>query len=59
MPVQINGKVRGKVIIPKDADINIAKEKAFSDESINKFIDGKSIVKEIFVPGKIFNIVVK
>lgn len=59
MPVQINGKVRGKVIISKDADLAEAKAKANEDENIQKFLEGKTIVKEIYVPGKIFNIVVK
>ncbi len=59
MPVQINGKVRGKVIISKDADLAEAKAKANEDENIKKFLEGKAIVKEIYVAGKIFNIVVK
>ena len=59
LPVQINGKVRGKIMISKDADLNAAKEKANEDENIYKNLDGKTIVKEIYVPGKIFNIVVK
>lgn len=59
MPVQINGKVRGKVIISKSADLAEAKTKANEDETIKKFLEGKTIVKEIYVPGKIFNIVVK
>lgn len=59
MPVQINGKVRGKVVISKDADVNVAKNAALEDANISKLLDGKTIVKEIYVPGKIFNIVVK
>lgn len=59
MPVQINGKVRGKITIAKDADKNNAKSKAMEDENIKKFLEGKNIVKEIFIPGKIFNIVAK
>ncbi len=59
MPVQINGKVRGKVMISKDAGLEEAKAKASEDDNIKKFLEGKSIVKEIFVAGKIFNIVVK
>ncbi len=59
MPVQINGKVRGKVIISKDADLTEAKAKANEDDNIQKCLEGKIIVKEIYVPGKIFNIVVK
>jgi leucyl-tRNA synthetase len=59
MAVQINGKVRGLIQIPIDADGEMAKALAMEDEKIKMFIEGKTIVKEIFVPGKIFNIVVK
>jgi len=59
LPVQISGKVRGKIVVSKDADLSTAKEKAMEDETIIKYIEGKTIVKEIYVPGKIFNIVVK
>ncbi|MBB6215318.1 leucyl-tRNA synthetase [Anaerosolibacter carboniphilus] len=59
MAVQVNGKVRGTIVIAADASQEDAKEKAMADEKIFAFIDGKSVVKEIYVPGKIFNIVVK
>ncbi len=59
MAVQINGKVRGLISIPVDADAAEARELALKDEKIKLFTDGKTIVKEIYVPGKIFNIVVK
>jgi leucyl-tRNA synthetase len=59
MAVQINGKVKGTIVIAADASQEDAKEKAMADEKISAFIEGKTIVKEIYVPGKIFNIVVK
>ena len=59
LPVQISGKVRGKIEILKDADVNTARELAEADENILKYLKGKTTVKEIYVPGKIFNIVVK
>ena len=59
MAVQINGKVRGKIVIAVDATKEEANQKAMQDENIMKFIEGKNIVKEIYVPGKIYNIVVK
>ncbi len=59
MPVQINGKVRSVVQIPRDADKATILEIAKSDEKVMQGIDGKTIVKEIVVPGKIINIVVK
>jgi leucyl-tRNA synthetase len=59
LPVQISGKVRGKIELPKDADVNTARKLAEVDENISKYLEGKTTVKEIYVPGKIFNIVVK
>lgn len=59
IPVQVNGKVRGKVVIGLDDPEEVVKEKALEVESIKKHIKDKTIVKEIFVPGKIYNIVVK
>lgn len=59
MPIQVNGKVRGTIEVSVDATKEEIKEKALSDENISKFLEGKNIVKEIFVPGKIYNIVVK
>jgi leucyl-tRNA synthetase len=59
IPVQINGKVRAKVNVPKDAEQSIVKKAVMDDDNVKMFIDDKKIVKEIFVPGKIYNIVVK
>lgn len=59
MAVQINGKVRGKISLPADADKEAAKAIALEHENIRSYVEGKNIVKEIFVPGKIFNLVVK
>ena len=59
MAVQVNGKVRGRITMPADADVALAKELAFQNENIARFTEGKKVVKEIFVPGRIFNLVVK
>lgn len=59
IPIQINGKMRGKILLPKEATVEEAKNELKKDEKINQFLEGKIIVKEIFVPGKIFNLVVK
>lgn len=59
MAVQINGKVRATITIPTDATKEMAHDLAMEDEKILQFTEGKTIVKEIFVPGKIYNIVVK
>ena len=57
--VQINGKVRGTVEITVDEDKDSALSKAKTVESVARSIDGKTVIKEIYVPGKIINIVVK
>ena len=59
MPVQINGKVRSIVNVPNGADKDTILGIAKADEKISQAIDGKTVVKEIVVPGKIINIVVK
>ncbi len=59
IPVQVNGKVRGTIKVAVDATKEIVMEEAKKDENINKFLEDKKIVKEIFIPGRIFNIVVK
>ncbi|MBR2474396.1 MAG: leucine--tRNA ligase [Clostridia bacterium] len=57
--VQFNGKVRGTVVIAKDATKEAVFEQVHSDERFAPFLDGKTVIKEIYVPGKIVNIVVK
>lgn len=59
MPIQVNGKVRGVLEVNLDDTQDIVREKAIADENISKFLADKSIIKEIFVMGKIYNIVVK
>ena len=59
MPVQINGKVRSVIMVPNGADKNQILALAKSDEKVAQAMEGKNIVKEIVVPGKIINIVVK
>jgi leucyl-tRNA synthetase len=59
MPIQVNGKLRATIEISVDASQEEIKDAALKDENVQKFIQDKSIVKEIFVKGKIFNLVVK
>jgi leucyl-tRNA synthetase len=56
-PVSVNGKKRAEISISADADKNEVLTKA--KEAVSKYIQGKEIIKEIFVPGRIVNIVVK
>ncbi len=57
--VQVNGKFRGTVSVPADATKDHIAEIVKSDSKIASIIDGKTVVKEIIVPGKIANIIVK
>ncbi len=59
MPIQINGKVRGKVVLPLKATQEQAVEAAQKEESVARYLEGKKLVKVIFVPNKILNLVVK
>jgi len=58
MGVQVNGKVRGQIQLPLDADEAMARELALADEKVAKFVGDKEIKKFIYVPGRIVNIVV-
>src|SRR5208282_2178191 len=57
--VQINGKLRSLVVVPADASEEFVVEKALADEKVKSSIAGKQIVKTIYVPGKLLNIVVR
>ena len=59
MGVQVNGKLRAKIQVVKDADDEAVKAIAFEQENVKAHIDGKNIVKVIVVKNKIVNIVVK
>ncbi len=57
--VQVNGKLRDKIEVATDTPKDELEKIATTDDKINKFIDGKNIVKVIVIPNKIVNIVVK
>ncbi|MGI5889097.1 MAG: leucine--tRNA ligase [Oscillospiraceae bacterium] len=57
--VQINGKVKGRITVARDADKETALDAAKKEEKVAQSLEGKSVVKEIYVPGKIVNIVAK
>ena len=59
VPVQICGKLRATISIAKDSTAEEAIAAAKADDKVKEFIDGKQIIKEIYVPGKIINIVAK
>ena len=57
--VQVNGKVKAKLTVEADIDKDAALAQAKSNEKIAPLIDGKNIIKEIYVPGKLVNIVAR
>lgn len=57
--VQINGKVRAKLEMPLDESEENVKQAVWEDEKVKKHTESKSVVKEIYVKNKIYNIVVK
>ncbi|MCX5778119.1 MAG: leucine--tRNA ligase [Elusimicrobia bacterium] len=59
LPVQVNGKLRGKVSISADASADAVRDIAVNDEKLKIYFSGKKIVKFIYVPGKIVTIVVQ
>ena len=59
VPVQINGKVRGRVVVPAGADQATLEAAARSDEKVAAQLEGKTVVKAIVVPGRMVNFVVK
>ncbi len=59
MAVQVNGKLRGRIRVPTDADAETVLNAVKADETVGAALIGKTIVKEIVVPNKIVNLVVK
>ena len=59
IPVQVNGKLRGRVVVPADATNDQVEQAALADEKVKAAIAGKQIVKKVVVPKKLVNIVVR
>ncbi|MFM7244136.1 MAG: class I tRNA ligase family protein, partial [Planctomycetaceae bacterium] len=59
IPVQIQGKLRGRVVVPADADADAIKAAAAADPKIAEQLAGREIVKVVAVPGRMVNFVVK
>ena len=57
--VQVNGKLRGKLVVAADISAEDAIAVAKADEKVQSFLTDKNVVKEIYVPGKLVNIVAK
>jgi leucyl-tRNA synthetase len=59
IPVQINGKLIDKITVPKDADEGVIKTAAMDREKVTARIAGGNVVKTIYVPGRMLNLIVK
>jgi leucyl-tRNA synthetase len=57
IPVQVMGKLRGRITVPAGADNKALEAAALADPTIKQLIEGKKIQKVIVVPGKLVNIV--
>jgi len=58
IPVQVNGKLRDRIIVPAGASHQQLESAARASDRVKQFIDGKTVKKVIVVPGKLVNIVV-
>ena len=58
LPVQVSGKTRSKVMVPREAAQEKALEVAMADPVVRRFTEGKQVVKVVFVKGRLLNIVV-
>jgi len=56
--VQVNGKLRARISVAAEAERKQVEETALADENVQRFIEGRGIVKIIVVPGKLVNVVV-
>jgi leucyl-tRNA synthetase len=59
IPVQINGKLRSKIVVSADAPMELVEQSALGDEKIRSLLAGKQIVKTIVIPGRLVNLVVR
>jgi leucyl-tRNA synthetase len=56
--VQVNGKLRGHVVVPVDADEETVRAAALADERVRRFVADKAVRRVIVVPGKLVNVVI-
>ncbi|AHF73468.1 leucyl-tRNA synthetase [Candidatus Sodalis pierantonius str. SOPE] len=56
--IQVNGKLRGRITVPADADEALVRERASQEHLVAKHLEGTTVRKVIYVPGKLLNLVV-
>ncbi len=59
IPVQVNGKLRGRILMSADATEEQMREAALADEKVRSWMEGKQVVKVIVITGRLVNIVVR
>jgi leucyl-tRNA synthetase len=59
IPVQIQGKLRGRVVVAADADAEVMKAAAAADPKIAELLAGRRILKVVAVPGRLVNFVLE
>lgn len=59
IPVQVNGKLRSRIIVPADASDEMVRERALAESKVRAAMDGKRVMKVIVVPGKLVNVVMR
>jgi leucyl-tRNA synthetase len=57
--IQVNGKLRGRILVPADSGEEFVREQALAEPKVTAALAGKEVVKAIVVPGKLVNIVVR
>jgi leucyl-tRNA synthetase len=55
--VQVNGKVRDRILVPAGIDEEAAKETAISSPHVKRYVEGQPVRRVIYIPGKLVNIV--
>jgi leucyl-tRNA synthetase len=56
--VQVNGRLRGRVVVPAGASEALVREAALADDNVRRFMEGRAVRKFVYVPGKLANVVV-
>jgi leucyl-tRNA synthetase len=59
MAIQVNGKLRGRIVVPAEAPEEQIKQAAMADDKVKAAIDGKQVVKTVVIKGKLINVVVR
>lgn len=57
--VQVNGKLRGTITVPTNSLENVVKKAALNEDNVLKYLEGKEVIKVVYVPNRIINIVIK